>query len=160
MDNRIQGICPRRNNHTLTNMPLDLFRNTETGAVHEVIYHMNDKKDYRGPTGKDSKGVWARVWTKPLMAIDAVKMDPYSTKDFLRATNKRGTLGDMYDRSAEWSEKRAMKDGTDPIKQKWYANYSKKRKGRKHPQQLREESHKVLESKGIKVDWGEFENGL
>lgn len=125
-----------------------------------MVYHMNDTKDYRGPNGKAPEGTWKRVWTKPRAAVDAFKIDPHSTKDFIRATNKRGTMGDLYDRSAEWSEKRADKEGVDPIKQKWYDNYSRKRKGRKHPQQQREESVKNLKGKGIDVEWGDWDSAL
>ena len=141
-------------------MPLYLFRNTKTDEIHEVVYKMTDTKDYRGPKGKDPEGRWARVWTKPLMAVDAVKMDPHSSQDFIRATNKKGTIGDLWDRSAEWSEKRTSKEGFDPLKQKWYKDYARRRKGKKHPQQRREESQKNLAKKGIQVDWGSFDHGL
>lgn len=113
---------------------------------------MNDEKVYNGPDGKQV-GQWKRVWTKPLASIDT-KVDPFSAKDYVKATNKRDTVGSLWDRSRELSLKRAEKEGSDPIKQRFYDNYSKRRKGAKHPEQRREEGAKKLAKHGIKIDWG------
>jgi hypothetical protein len=58
-----------------------------------------------------------------------------STKtDFAEYTkNHRGTIGDLWDRSAELSEKRSKIYGKDPVKDKYFKDWSKKRKGKKHP---------------------------
>lgn len=100
---------------------------------------------------------WKRIvpTEAPQASIDT-KVDPYSAADFAKATNKRGTIGDLWDRSAEMSAKREDKEGEgkDPIKNQFYENYSKKRKGKKHPQQVREESTRKLKDKGIRLDWG------
>lgn len=135
-------------------MPQYLFENIETGEIHDVFYHMNDVKDYRGADGKATTGTWRRVWTKPQAAIDTT-VDPYKASDFVKVTNKNGTLGDMWDRSAELSAKRAAKEGKDPVKERFYTNYAKKRKGHKHPQQRREEAAADLKKKGITIDWGD-----
>ena len=60
-----------------------------------------------------------------------------------------GTMGDVQDFSREMSEKRAsMNGGVDPVKQQYYKNYSKERKGAKHPQELKE---RKFENKAFKV---------
>lgn len=136
-------------------MPIYLFENTKTGETHEVVYHMDEPKDYRGPNGKAAAGVWRRVWIKPQMAVDAMPIDPYSAKDYIKATNKKGVIGDLWDRSAELSAKRTEKEGVDPVKETFYKRYSAKRKGAKHPQQKREETARELKRKGITVDFGD-----
>ncbi len=133
-------------------MPIYLFEHTKTGAIHEVAYHMSEAKDYRGPNGKAAAGVWRRVWTKPQAAIDT-RVDPYSAKDFVKATNRPGKMADLWDRSADLSAKREEKEGVDPIKQTFYETYSKRRKGAKHPQQKREETARALKGKGISIEW-------
>lgn len=112
---------------------------------------MTETKDYRGPNGTDKRDTWKRVWTKPQMGVDTVRIDPYSTSDFVKATNKKGTMGDLWDRSAELSKKREEKEGLDPIKEKFFEDYAKKRKGKKHPDQQRRESEATLKKKGIKI---------
>lgn len=43
-------------------------------------------------------------------------------------------MGDLWDRSQELSEKRKkLYGGEDPVKKKYYDNWSKKRKGKVHP---------------------------
>lgn len=134
-------------------MPIYLFAHSTTGEVHEVVFHMTDEKVYNGPKG-NQKGAWKRVWTKPRMSVDTV-VDPYSAKDFIKATNKNAIVGDLFDRSKELSLKRAEKEGgTDPVRSRFFRDYSRKRGGRKHPQQVREEGVKKLKSKGINLDWG------
>lgn len=134
-------------------MPAYLFEHIKTGEVHEVFYHMNDTKDYAGPDAREP-GLWRRVWTKPRASFDT-RVDPYSAKDYLKATARDGKVGDLWDRSKEMSLKRAEKEGgTDPVRRQFFADYSAKRKGRKHPEQAREDGVKSLAAKGIKLDWG------
>lgn len=105
-----------------------LFRNPKTNEIREIPQKMNDNHVYF------ADGVeWTREWTKPEAAID-VKIDPFSEKQYIERTGKsKGTLGDLWDRSKEYSEKRAQKVGTvDPIKQKVFDNWSKARGGKKH----------------------------
>lgn len=134
-------------------MPLYLFESLTTGEVHEVVFHMVDDKVYAGPKG-DEKGQWRRVWTKPRASIDT-RVDPFSAKDYLKATGRDGSVGDLFDRSKDLSLAREAKEGVDPVKQRFYADYSRRRKGRKHPQQAREEGVKGLAAKGIKLDFGD-----
>lgn len=108
-------------------MPLYLYRNPETGEVKEVVQSMNEEHTYF------EEGIeWKRVWTVPQASMDQ-RVDPFSQKDFLKKTANGGTLGDLWDRSKEFSEKRADKiGGEDPIKRKELDNFSKTRKGKKH----------------------------
>jgi hypothetical protein len=58
-------------------------------------------------------------------------------------------MGDMFDYSAEMSQRRAEKaGGVDPVKQKYFDDYSKRTNGKKHHSQS-----KTYESKNVKVDY-------
>lgn len=119
-----------------------------------MFFHMGEAPSI-GSVFTDPDGIhWKRVATKPRASVDT-KMDPFSVKDFVKVTNKKDTVGSMWDRSKEASLKRAEKEGTDPVKQNFYDNYAKRRKGRRHPQEMREQGAKKLKEKGISVDWGE-----
>lgn len=136
-------------------MPTYPFINTKTGEIRDEVYRMSDVKDYRGPKGDAAPGVWKRVWTRPQMGIDTVNIDPHSAADFVKATNKRGVMGDLWERSAELSAARAAKEGGDPVKQSFYDGYARKRRGGKHPQQKREDMAAKLKKVGVSVDFGE-----
>ncbi len=87
--------------------------------------------------------VWDRVWTVPNGVIDA-KIDPFSSNAFVDKAGAKGdTMGSLYDRSKEMSEKRKDKLGYDPVKQKYFENYSKKRRGRKNINQIKEDAANI-----------------
>jgi hypothetical protein len=90
---------------------------------------MNDNHEFT-----DEKGIqWIRVFSIPNTAVDT-EIDPFSYTDFVNKTNgKKGTVGDLWDRSAELSEKRKKKAGKDLIKEKAIQDYRKKCKGARHP---------------------------
>lgn len=103
-----------------------LFENPQTGEVRQVWQGMNEQHVY-----SDGGLVWNRVFTVPAAKIGD---NPYSVQSFLDKTNNKGTLGDVWDRADDLSHKRASQNGgVDPIKQKYYKQYSKDRKGRIHP---------------------------
>jgi len=106
-------------------MPLYQYRNEETGDIKEVFQKMNDKHEY-------SEGgiAWKRVFTSPNAAIDSIGGDNFSKESFLKRTNKAGTVGDMWDLSAEMAENRERK-GVDRGKGEAFDEY-KKRVGKKH----------------------------
>jgi hypothetical protein len=133
-------------------VPEYLFENAKTKEVVSVFFHMTDDKVYLGKEGKDDPKNWKRVWTKPQAAIDSKNIDPYSAKDFNKATNKNGTIGDLWDRSREMSMKRADKDGVDPVEEKWFDNYAKKRRGKEHPTRARRKAFEKLKTKGIRIE--------
>lgn len=121
-------------------MPYYLYSNPETGEVKEILQKMTDKHIY------EEEGIrWNRIFTVPQVGIDTIKLDPFSSKDFLKKTQTKGTLGSLIDRSKEMSEKRKDKEGCDPVQQKYFSEYSAKRKGRKHSEQVKQE----LKGKGI-----------
>lgn len=129
-------------------MPLYIYQNEKTGEIREVLQSMNETHEYNGEKGNEKS--WKRIFTIPQASIDT-KQDPFSTNDFLdRTKSKKGTYGNMLDYSKELSEKRAsVMGGVDPVKQNYYKEYSKNRRGAKHPDTLK----KSFETKNIKVDF-------
>lgn len=129
-------------------MPIYIYHNEETDEYREIFQSMNEKHEYFGESGEETS--WKRVFTCPHASIDS-KMDPFKAEDFARKTgSKKGTYGDLLDKSAELSHQRAeMAGGVDPVKEKYFKDYSAKRRGAKHPDQM-----KSFESKNIKVDFG------
>lgn len=115
-------------------MPLYLYNNPTTGEVRGVIQRMTEIHEYSADGVK-----WERVFTVPQASIDA-EMDVYDSKGFVEKTGrKRGTMADIWDRSAELSEKRKDRNGIDDVKNNYYDKYSSKRKNMKHPAKAREE---------------------
>ncbi|MBT7437989.1 MAG: hypothetical protein HN786_05135 [Cellvibrionales bacterium] len=106
---------------------------------------MNDEKKYVDDDGVE----WKRVWSLPQLSTEA-SIDPWDNADFVNKTaNTKGTLGDMMDRSQELSQKRADQNGgVDPVKEKYYENYSKQRGGAVH----QDKDTKTFENKHIKID--------
>lgn len=128
-------------------MPNYLYQNGETGEIIEVYQSMTEEHVYIDENGLK----WNRLFTPPQMAFD-VKCDPHSEKDFAKATNKPGTIGDLWDRSAELSAKRADKNGgIDPVKEKYFKEYSDKRGGQKHLEQVQQEANQKLKNAGISI---------
>ncbi len=109
-----------------------LFENPKTGEFRDVAFNVDDEKIY------EADGVvWQRRWTPPQLSIDT-KVDPYSQKQFLEKTSKVGTVGDLWDRSAELSAMRAQKDGKDFVKEQHEANEAAIRKGRRAARKLKD----------------------
>lgn len=105
-----------------------IYKNPKKEEYKEILQGMNEKHEY------SENGVkWERVYTVPCMSVDS-KIDPFSKEDFVKKTgSKRGTMGDLMDKSAELSEKRKSITGEDPIQRKFFDKYAKKRKGKLHP---------------------------
>lgn len=99
-------------------MPQFLYRNPKTGKIKEVIQSVNEPHVY------SENGVqFERVWTVPQASFDT-SIDPFSSQAFIEKTsNGKQRLGDLWDRSAELSEKRKSKLGYDPVKDKWKKQY-------------------------------------
>ena len=81
----------------------------------------------------DNDGIiYKRIYNSPQLNTESsAKIDPYNKKDFVKATSKKGSVGDILDLSAELSERRAEKDGEDPVKRKYFDDY-KEKIGKKH----------------------------
>lgn len=107
-------------------MPIYLYQNPKTKAIKEIVQSMMDEHTY------EEGGVkWNRIFTAPNSAVDTI-IDASKPSDFIRATQKKMTLGDMWDESGRLSEKRIDKLGYDPVKQKAIEKYEKKCRKR-HP---------------------------
>jgi hypothetical protein len=110
-------------------MPLYTFEHPKTKKTIDLVQSMNAPHEYT-----DEKGVkWNRVFSKPNASVDT-SIDPFSAKDFINKTNKKGmTVGDMWDISAGLSDKREKKAGKDAVKEKAIKDYAKKCHGKLHP---------------------------
>jgi len=126
-------------------MPIYVYQNPSTDEIREVVQSMSEEHVYVDEDGLE----WKRVFIPSQLKTEA-SIDPWSNSDFVEKTrNTKGTYGDMLDRSAELSEKRADQNGgVDPIRQKYFKDYSKKRNGAKHP---KEKQKKVFENKHVKI---------
>ncbi len=99
-------------------MPLYLFSNKE-GQIKEVYLGMNDPKVYI------ENGVkWQREFTRPNANFDTV-VNPLNSKDFMKRTANRR------EESKELSERRTKIMGFDSVKEKYAADWSKKRGGKR-----------------------------
>ena len=128
-------------------MPLYTYHNLDTDEYRDVFQGMNDKHEYFGDSGEEKN--WVRVFHVPNASVDS-EVDPFKANDFVKKTaSKKGTVGDLLDASRELSEKRASAaGGVDPVKEKYFKEYSALRKGAKHPEQM-----KTYEDSRIKVDY-------
>jgi hypothetical protein len=129
-------------------MPIYEYIDDESGEIHEVVQGMNDKHEFYIEGRK-----LRRLFSSPNASIDS-NIDPSSINQFMEKTSKmRGTIGEMQDYSRELSERRGGE--SDPVRQKHYSDYSKKRNGKEHPDVVakkKKERLKNLESKiGVKI---------
>lgn len=128
-------------------MPEYNFLNEKTLEVKSLFFHMNEDKKYVDESGYQ----WVRQFSTPSAQVDA-KLDANDPKSFVRYTSsRRGTVGEIMDLSAECSEKRAGQSKQDPVKQKFYENYSQKRKGQLHPEVKKQKSREKLKKLGITI---------
>lgn len=98
----------------------------------ELLQSAHDKHEYI------VNGVaWQRVWFAPQIGI-STKIDAFSEKDFINKTNKVGTVGDLWDLSAEMKQKRIDKDGRDFIGEKHEAEQKAKSAARKNSRRGKE----------------------
>ena len=120
-------------------MPQYDFLNQKTGEIKTLFFHMNDKKEYSDDSGYQ----WVRQFSKPQASIDN-NWDENNPRDFIeKSGRKRGNLGNLQDKAKELSIKRQEKYGVDIVKEKMYADYSKKRDGKIHPQKRKENLEKI-----------------
>lgn len=128
-------------------MPLYSYRNEQTGEIKDVFQSMTEDHVYF------ENGVeWKRVWEPPQFNMGGNAIDPFKKSDFLKATEgKRLTMGDLMDKSQELSEQRAKINGVDPVKEKFYDQYSKERNGLVHPEKQKEKAKEALKDAGINI---------
>jgi|TARA_B110000305_G_C19465813_1_gene657844 hypothetical protein len=109
-------------------MPIYIYQNSKTKKYIEVFQGMNDEHKYFDDSGFE----WSRVFIAPNAAID-LDSNPFDQQKFLDKTQNAGTMGELWDRGQEMSDKRAHQSGgSDPLKDKYFKDYSKERKGAKH----------------------------
>ncbi len=129
-------------------MPYYLFEHPKTKKVREEFFHMNDNKKYVDESGVE----WKRIYVAPNASIDTA-VDPWNPKDFVKATNKPGTLGDMQDRAGELSEKRADRNGgIDPVREQFFERYSSERAGAVHPEVKKRKAKEKLKKLGVDLN--------
>jgi len=112
-------------------MPLYTYIHPETEETIDVVQSVHDKHIFIDKDGIE----WKRVFTVPEVNTQGTLKADATDKQFAEYTkNQKGSIGDLWDRSAELSEKRKkIYGGQDPVKKKYYQDWSKKRKGRVHP---------------------------
>jgi hypothetical protein len=117
-------------------MPIYLYRNPNNGEVKEVFQSAFDEHTY------EENGVkFTREFTIPYTASNT-KTDPFDSQSFKsKFDGKNVKVGDMWDDSAEMSDRRKQKMGIDPVKEKFFDKYKEKRKGIKHPDDPRPCNH-------------------
>lgn len=118
-------------------MPEYFFQNPKTGEIKSIIQRMNDIHEF------SENGIkFDRLFTVPQASIDT-NIDPRSSRDFVEKTGrKKGTIGDLWDKSAECAEKRGEPD-------KKYDVWSKSRKNKIHPDKAHKDLQKDLNSLGF-----------
>lgn len=131
-------------------MPIYTFENPKTGETIDIIQSMNDKHEYIDEYGIKYK----RVYYSPNASIDS-QIDAFSSKDFAEKTrNKKGTIGDLLDKSKELSEKRGGQNN-DPVLKNFYSSYQKEN-GVKHSNQIKSEklnsANNKLKKFGISIE--------
>jgi len=111
-------------------MPVYAYIHPDTEQVIEIVQSIHDKHVYIDKDGIE----WRRLFTVPEVNTQGTLKATASAKEFTEFTkNKKGNLGDLWDRSKELSEKRKKIYGKDPVRKKYYEDWSKKRNNKIHP---------------------------
>lgn len=114
-------------------MPYYIFSNpNNSNEIKQIYQKMTDEHVYFDESGLK----WDRVWQSPQASIDT-KWDANSSNDWLDKTSKKkGTLGNLQDKSWELSAAREKQFGIDKIKENYKKNWSKARNGKKCPDHI------------------------
>lgn len=130
-------------------MPIYLYKNLGTGEIKEVLQNMDEEHIYI-----ENGIMFERVFTTPQTVIDSIyNINPRSSQEFVRKTGlRKGKLNDLFQLSAELSEKRKSKDGIDYIERKSWDNYEKSRVKTKHPQRLKQELTAKIKKLGADIE--------
>jgi hypothetical protein len=128
-------------------MPIFLYRNPNTNEIREIVQSVHEEHIFIDKDGLK----WEREFTIPNASIDT-QIDANNPNDFVNKTaNKRGTLGEILDKSKELSEKREKQLGKDPIKTAMYKKYKDER-GKSHPQERREKVKEMTKNVMINIE--------
>jgi hypothetical protein len=132
-------------------MPNYEFESQDGQEYTTLFYHFSAAPKIGEVIIDENGKQWKRI-ASALNANTDSKIDPFSEKDFLKKTNKRGKMKDLWNRSKELSEKRKDKNGgVDPIAEKFYSDYESKFK-HKHPEKKKQECKKNLEKLGVTLE--------
>lgn len=110
-------------------MPFYTFKHPKKERYIEIFQHMDESHEYF-----EDGHQWERVFHSPNAAV-CTRLDGSEGNFRTYFDNKKGTIGDAWDASREASEKRKKEMGHDPVKENYFKEYSKKRRGLKHPDQ-------------------------
>lgn len=112
-------------------MPLYTFEHPITKQRKTFLQRMNDVHKFFDGEGTE----WNRVFEIPQAKVSTLSsIDPFNKNQFMDKTRTMsGTVGDLWDLSAELSEKRKAKRGKDTVKEQAIKDYRKKTKGKLHP---------------------------
>lgn len=136
-----------------TNMPLYPFIQPDTGETQDIYFTMSEAPKI-GTTVEFEGQMWKRELTTSQLAVAGLKpIDPFSAKQFVNKTGqmKNGTMGNLWDASKELSEKRAAKEGKDPVKEQYYRDYRTQRRGTPHLGQLAEQQRAAAKAANEKM---------
>lgn len=132
-------------------MPNYEFENPETGEYTTLFFHFSAAPKIGEIITDESGKTWRRIASALNSNVDS-KIDPFSEKDFLKKTNKKGRMQDLWSRSKELSEMRKDKNGgVDPVAEKFYSDYESKYK-HKHPEKKKQESQDKLKKLGVSIE--------
>lgn len=128
-------------------MPIFLYRHPETKEIREIIQSVHEDHSYIDENGLK----WNREFTIPTASIDT-KWDAENPRDFVeKSGRKKGTLGEIFDKSKELSEKREKQRGTDPIQNTFFDKY-KDKTGKDHPDLRKKKVKELTKEVMIKLD--------
>ena len=114
-------------------MPEYLYQHPASNEYKYVFQGINEVHTYVD----EDKVQWKRIFTPPQLSTIG-QIDPFNHNDFVNKTAvKKGTYGQLLDESQELSKKREEKLGYDPVKNSFFDNYSKSRRGLRHPNDTR-----------------------
>lgn len=124
------------------------FESVENPGIYtDLFYHYTDVPKI-GETVIVDRVIWKRVASRLSASIDT-KFDPHSRKDFIKVTNKQGTFGEMFDRSKEFSELRAAKDGVDEVKKTYDSKNALA--GAESPAQRKAKAKELAKKRGVQI---------
>jgi len=111
-------------------MPQYLYQHPKNKKIIELVQSVHDKHEYID--SNDLK--WNRIYTVPELNTEGSLKANCTAREFHDYTGrKKGTMGDLFDRSQELSDKRKKIYGEDPVKKDYLKSWKKKRKNKKHP---------------------------
>ena len=128
-------------------MPEYLYQHPQSEEYKYIFLGMEDIHEYVDDDGVE----WNRIFTTTqLSAVTIGEIDPFDKNDFINKTaQKKGSYGDLLDASRDLGRQRKEKLGYDPVQNKYFDDFSKSRRGLRHPQDKR--GHKKI--KGIDVEF-------